>query len=246
MKTTDRNGRTHGNGDGTRRPQEIQAEIERTRRQMDGTLSAIENRLTPGQLYDQGIQYLRNNGGTEFLSNLGEQAKTNPMPVALVGIGLAWLMATQKVGSNAKANLGATSRTGPGLKEKAYEAKARLSETASAIGDRAAGMRDTARGQIDRARSGLDTMMREQPLALGALGLAIGALAAALTPRTPQEERIAARIDEMAKADVTGEPARASSSLSADPMKKARDEERERLQQGVMPYAERAQSEPPV
>jgi hypothetical protein len=34
--------------------------------------------------------------------------------------------------------------------------------------------------------------------------------------------------------------------LSVDPMKSARDEERERLQAGVKPYAERAQSEPPV
>ena len=35
---------------GERRPEEIQAEIQRTRSNMDATLSAIENRLTPGQL----------------------------------------------------------------------------------------------------------------------------------------------------------------------------------------------------
>ena len=232
--------RTDGNGDGSRRPQEIQAEIERTRRQMDGTLNAIEHRLTPGQLYDQGLQYLRHNGGTEFLSNLGEQAKTNPMPVALVGIGLAWLMATQKTG--------ASPGTGPGLKEKAYETKARLSGTASALGDRAAGMRDAAREQIDRARSGLDTMMREQPLALGALGLAIGALAAAVAPRTRYEDEVVGPMrDRMAdRAAEQVKPSQGTQATQSDATQQARTEERERLQQGVTPYAERAQSEPPV
>jgi hypothetical protein len=254
MKTTDRNSRTDGNGNAVRRPQEIQAEIERTRRQMDGTLNAIEHRLTPGQLYDQGMQYLRNNGGTEFFSNLGEQAKRNPMPVALVGIGLAWLMATQKTGaspgpaiSEGDSGLGLKDKA-YGLKDKAYETKARLSETASAIGDRAAGMRDSAREQLDRARGGLDTMMREQPLALGAIGLAIGALAAALAPRTRYEDQVVGptrdRMAEEAAAQVKA--SQDTQATQPDATQQARTEERERLQQGVTPYAERAQSEPPV
>lgn len=219
------------NGNGSRRPEEIQAEIARTRQEMDGTLSALENRLTPGQLYDQGMQYLRNNGGAEFVSNLGQQAKHNPLPVALVGIGLAWLMATRNSGTEPE--LGSSS--GPGLGERASQAKARLGDTASAIGERATQVRDTTRQQIDRAKTSLDTMMREQPLAIGAIGLAIGALAAALPPRTQKEEELVGRMNEAQNPD-----------LSVDPMKKARDEERERLQQGVTPYAERAQSEPPV
>ena len=217
--------KSNGNGNteaGSRRPHEIQAEIARTRQEMDGTLNALENRLTPGQLYDQGMQYLRNNGGTEFVSNLGQQAKHNPLPVALVGIGLAWLMATNR-SSGTEPELGE-----PGLMEKASQAKARL-------GDRATQARDRTRQQIDRAKTSLDTMMREQPLAIGAIGLAIGALAAALAPRTQKEEELVGRMNEAQYPD-----------LSVDPLKKARDEERERLQAGVTPYAERAQSEPPV
>ena len=248
MKATD------GNGNGSRRPHEIQAEIERTRREMDGTLNAIEHRLTPGQLYDQGMHYLRNNGGTEFVTNLGNQAKRNPMPVALVGIGLAWLMATQKTDS------GTDSGTEPelGLKQKAQETRARMSRTASAIGDRATGMRDGAREQMERARSGLDTMMREQPLALGALGLAIGALAAALTPRTRYEDRVVGPMrDEVADkaageadrvARQAAEQARPSGQQNVPPdaTQRSRAEERDRLQRDVTPYAERAQNEPPV
>ena len=198
--------RSDGNGS-ARRPQEIQAEIERTRREMDGTLSAIEHRLTPGQIFDQGVQYLRNNGGTEFLSNLGDQAKQNPMPVALVGIGLAWLMAT-----NRTSNSGTEPELGIG--ERASEAKARLGEAASNVRDKAAQVRDTAQAQIDRAKSGFDTMMRDQPLALGTIGLAIGALAAALAPRTRQEERIAGKIDER----ILGEPATGDAATQERPV----------------------------
>lgn len=158
--------RSDGNGS-TRRPEEIQAEIRRTREQMDGTLSAIEQRFTPGQLVDQGLNYLRQSGGQEFVSNLGQQAKQNPLPVVLVGIGLAWLMATGKTGSNSATE---PELSGPGLGERASQARARLSETASAVRDKAAAV-------------------REQPLALGAIGLAIGALAAALAPRAPQPDR---------------------------------------------------------
>lgn len=228
--------KTNGNGNGSRRTQEIQAEIDRTRREMDGTLHAIENRLTPGQLYDQGMHYLRNNGGTEFLSNLGDQAKRNPMPVALVGIGLAWLMATGKTGSGTQPEYDSS---GPGIGERASQAKAKLSETAGSMRDRASQVRDTTRQQLDRAKSQLDTLLHEQPLALGAVGLAIGALAAALAPRTEQEEQLAAKVDEIANPKGPGEP-------KPDALKKARDDERERLQQGVKPYAERNESEPPV
>ena len=77
---------------GERRPEEIQAEIERTRGDMHATLSAIEQRLTPGQLVDQGLDYLKNSGAREFTSNLGNSVKNNPMPVALMGIAVAWMM----------------------------------------------------------------------------------------------------------------------------------------------------------
>jgi len=73
---------------GERRPDQILAEIDRTRGEMDRTLTAIEHRLTPGQLVDQGIDYLRHSGANEFVQNLGGTAKQNPMPLALVGIGV--------------------------------------------------------------------------------------------------------------------------------------------------------------
>ena len=108
---------------GGRSPDEIMDEMERTRAEMDTTLTAIELRLSPGQLFDQGLHYLRSSGGAEFFSNLGGSAKQNPMPVALVGIGLAWLMAS---GRPARAGASATSNAMHRAGEKAQQAKARI------------------------------------------------------------------------------------------------------------------------
>lgn len=200
-----------------RNPDEILSDIDQTRASIDSTLQAIEQKLTPGELIDQGLDYLRHSGGREFVGNLGDSVKNNPMPVALVGIGLAWLMASGR--RSAQPQL----QTGTGLAERAGDtmdraaeaagsARDRLSDTAQAARERAsrtaqsareragrmgdaareqaARISDTARHQIDRARNGYDTMLREQPLALGAIGLAIGAVIAAAAPRTKKENEL--------------------------------------------------------
>ncbi|ABA58071.1 DUF3618 domain-containing protein [Nitrosococcus oceani] len=75
-------------------PAEIEAEIEQTRADMNNTLHALERRFSPGQLMDQTLSYFRGAGEetNEFATNLGRNIKDNPIPVALLGIGLGWLM----------------------------------------------------------------------------------------------------------------------------------------------------------
>lgn len=175
--------RTSG-GNGTKHPNEILAEIDRTRGEMDRTLAAIEHRLTPGQLVDQGLDYLRSSGANEFVQNLGGAAKQNPMPVAVTAIGLAWLMALGRQPAQ-QDSYGSSSS---GLRDKASGAMQSASESISSAKDRMSGSMDTAREQWQRARGGLDRLVNEQPLALGAIGLAIGALLGAAAPRTRFEE----------------------------------------------------------
>ena len=75
-------------GNGRRRPEEIERDIEETRAEIDTTLTQIERRLAPDQLLGRAADYLRRNGmGTR----LGEVIRENPLPVALIGVGLAWL-----------------------------------------------------------------------------------------------------------------------------------------------------------
>jgi hypothetical protein len=70
----------------------IEQDLEHTRARLDATIGALQQKLSPGQLLDQALAYLKESGGAEFGRNLKLDVQANPMPVALVGIGLAWLM----------------------------------------------------------------------------------------------------------------------------------------------------------
>lgn len=194
-----------------RRPEAIQAEIEQTREEMDLTLRQIEQRLNPRELMNQGVDYLRHSGGKEFVTNLRGSVKDNPMPVTLVGIGLAWLMAASKSpGRSAQSGLStdklggkmdAASQKLEGASQKlhgtAHAASQKLSSTAQAarervsrLGESARGLGESARHRAQQARGGYERIVQEQPLALGALGLAIGAMLAASVPRTRKEDEL--------------------------------------------------------
>jgi ElaB/YqjD/DUF883 family membrane-anchored ribosome-binding protein len=167
---------------GHRRPEEIEADIEHTRGDLDRTLSAIEQRLTPGQLFDQGIGYLREHGAREYVSNLNAAAKRDPIPLALVGIGLAWLMQSSRRGNEHEpAALPAESDVG---------LKQTISNAAHAARERAGRVSSNAQAQAQRVRGGYDRLVNEKPLALGAIGFAVGAVLAALAPHTRAEDEL--------------------------------------------------------
>jgi hypothetical protein len=90
---------TSGRTRRTRDPREIEAELDRTRIQMSNTLDELQRKLSPGELFDQTLSYVRSNGGGEFASTLRLTVARNPLPVALVGLGLAWLMISGRSGS---------------------------------------------------------------------------------------------------------------------------------------------------
>lgn len=75
-----------------RSPEEIANDVERTRAEMSSTIDAIQHKLTPGQMMDQALQYTRHSLPADFGANLGNTVRDNPMPVALIGVGVAWLM----------------------------------------------------------------------------------------------------------------------------------------------------------
>ena len=147
---------------GGRSRDEILAEVESVRSDMDSTLSAIERKLTPGQLVDQGIEYLRSSGANEFLSNLGTSVKQNPVPVALVGVCLAWLMASGRSGANPGRGQAAgtslrraTDKAWSGAREQAHSARQTLGEAAQAARERFDQAKHSASGTAQSAREAL-------------------------------------------------------------------------------------------
>jgi hypothetical protein len=71
--------------------EQLEKQSERSRAEVEQTLQELKARLTPGQLVDEVLCYAKD-GGTHFMSNLGKQAAANPLPVTLIGAGLAWLL----------------------------------------------------------------------------------------------------------------------------------------------------------
>lgn len=74
------------------RSEQLEREAEETRWRLEGTLEELRGRMTPGRVVDQLIDYTRDGPAAEFFGSLGREVRENPMPLALIAIGIAWLM----------------------------------------------------------------------------------------------------------------------------------------------------------
>ena len=77
----------------------IEADIARTRARMDSRLDQLQEHLSPKQMVNDAFAYFRGGDGADFTQDLVTRAKANPLPVALVGVGVAWLMASNYSGA---------------------------------------------------------------------------------------------------------------------------------------------------
>ena len=72
----------------------IERDLARTRARMDSRLGELQDKMSPSQLVNDAFAYMQGGDGADFTANLVSRAKANPLPVALVGVGLIWLMAS--------------------------------------------------------------------------------------------------------------------------------------------------------
>lgn len=85
----------------------IEADLARTRARMDSRLDELQDHLTPRQMVNDAFAYFRGGDGADFTHDLVAKARANPMPVALVGLGIAWLMASSADSASARHDTGA-------------------------------------------------------------------------------------------------------------------------------------------
>jgi ElaB/YqjD/DUF883 family membrane-anchored ribosome-binding protein len=76
--------------------EQLEREAEQNRARLAATLDELRERVTPGQVLDQLIEYAGNGTAGEIVRNLGQQVRRNPLSVAMVGAGLAWLMMSNR------------------------------------------------------------------------------------------------------------------------------------------------------
>jgi len=81
----------------------LEREVNEKRANLDRTLEAVEQQLSPSQLIDQTMGYFKEHGG-DMTQSIGRSIKDNPLPLVLTGVGLAWLMASQSSGRSAPSN----------------------------------------------------------------------------------------------------------------------------------------------
>lgn len=75
----------------TRSPEEIEREIEVERSQLSSNLEDLQDKFSIDTVVRQIGDQFREHGG-DMGRSISEQVKANPIPLALTGIGLAWLM----------------------------------------------------------------------------------------------------------------------------------------------------------
>ena len=94
---------------------EIRSDIRRTRAEMDQTVDALADRLQPRHLLDDLLDAFRGSSGDGAGSDMKDRAKqlgssalsklkNHPMPAALIGAGIAWLVFEDSSGDGHAAN----------------------------------------------------------------------------------------------------------------------------------------------
>lgn len=73
-------------------PAAIERDLDATRAHLDSHLRELSQRLSPGQLVDEALAYLRSSGGADFARNLSDTVRNRPLPVVLAGVGITWMM----------------------------------------------------------------------------------------------------------------------------------------------------------
>ena len=146
----------------TKSSAQLEKEAEQTRSQLAATLEELRSRITPGQLLDQTLDFARESNAGEFVRNLGRDARDNPLPLALIGTGIAWLMMTNGRRRGADAALADATNS-------------------------AAGAVDVTKSH--HATGAFLAFCREHSLVLGGIGLALGALVGAALPASEAEGR---------------------------------------------------------
>jgi hypothetical protein len=195
---------------------QLKAEISETQAELQETVAEIQDRLSPTTLKNQAIDTVKDAAGSvrdnvrsATVGRVQHMVRgQNPIPLALIGIGVAWLLTNRARGSSpyreyrdydasweGPANSGwRDERLGSSGSVTAWQGswtETDESGSVSGVRHRAADVgrqaRDSARRVATGARARWDHMLNDNPLALGIAALAAGALVGAAFPSTDIE-----------------------------------------------------------
>jgi hypothetical protein len=176
---------------------------------------------------------------SDFIKDLGEAARRNPISAALIGMGAVWLLTGGRPVEGGSALFRAagldraseaTKNTMAGVVSSATDAfdattnavregAADTFQHASRLGAEYRNALPNPADMMETARDRLGNLFEAQPLALGAIGLAIGAGIAAALPTTAIEESYLGETSAAVKnraSDIVGRQVEKAATLASD------------------------------
>lgn len=223
---------TRNYADEGRRTREIRAEIEQTREDMSETIDAIQEKLRPGNIVAEAKDRVKSattervkqmadtasetaqqayEQTRQVAGDLVEGARSNAVPVAMIGIGVAWLL-VERFRQNRSADYRRWRSTSSGSPEyygsdDYYRSTAvplygsRHEDEGADYGDVRSGVRSAASGLSEtaadlrqrtvqttrRARNQFQRLLHENPLMVGAAAVVVGAAVGMALPETERE-----------------------------------------------------------
>jgi Protein of unknown function (DUF3618) len=187
------------------RTREIRAEIEQTREDLSETVNAIQDRLQPSTLASNAVEGVKDAARERFRdiadTETVQYVRANPMPTAMIGIGLAglaWLAFGRETYDTRPRDYGRRDwRVRPGYEvERDYQLPGDQMDDELSARPRGA-VREESRHLVQqtrqtarRAQSALRRTWDENPFLIGAAAAVVGALVAASMPATESENRL--------------------------------------------------------
>jgi ElaB/YqjD/DUF883 family membrane-anchored ribosome-binding protein len=78
----------------TKSSAELEREVEDARGRIDQTVEALKDKMQPRELFDEATRMM-GGASNKVLTTAVEQLRQNPIPIALIGLGVAWLAIAQ-------------------------------------------------------------------------------------------------------------------------------------------------------
>lgn len=78
----------------TKTSAELEREVEEARGRIDQTVEALKDKMQPREMFDEATRMM-GGASNKVLTTAVDQLKENPIPIALIGLGVAWLAISQ-------------------------------------------------------------------------------------------------------------------------------------------------------
>jgi hypothetical protein len=94
-----------------RQSERLEREAEEARAELAYSLDELRQRLTPGQIVDEAVEYARDTPAADFARNLMRDVREYPLPLLVIFAGMAWAVIASAVSQRKAAAATVTTRT---------------------------------------------------------------------------------------------------------------------------------------